>query len=213
MKPRIFRDNLWPVFLVIEIMILLLESLVIFCAVYLIILAINHPSQDYDVQDYAVLIIFELFLVGGGSFACGIQGFSHTILERAFGRLLIYNDRIVLKCPFRITKTMMIDSNIYVGVEDYNNSNHAIPIIRGDETSFIYFSTKPYPQEYHEKIHKLRNKKDFFKFYYSDEIALELLKVIPLNKSYLLNGFYQKMQASDRIIKKEKRKRKSKRKK
>ena len=207
MKPKIFRDTLRPVFIVIEVLIFLLFSLIAFFSVYVLYwgmkdLPINIP----------VLVSFELIWFGGGTLFCILSFRSPRVLDRAFGRLLVYPDRIVYKCIFRIRKELTIEECRYVGVEDYQLLNRGIPVIRGDEVSFVYFSILPYPQKYKGKISCLKNKKGFIKISYSDRLAEELFNVFPEEKCTLVRIFHAQMQENDRALQREPKKRKKKRK-
>ena len=197
MKPKIFKDKLWTVFLIIEILIMLLLSMVVFFAIFVLNIAIKDPSQDYT-----ALIIFELIWAGLGIPFCLLLFNSPRVLDRAFGRLLVYEDRIVYKCPFRITRKMAVENCKYVGVEDYKALNSGIPMVRGDEVSFIYVSNIPYPKNYKNKISLLKNKSGFIKFSYSDELARSLLQILPPQRVYFLNAFYNQIQARERALKK-----------
>lgn len=201
MKLKTFRDKAWPAFLIIELLIILLLSLIIFFAVFVSFIAMEDPSQDKT-----ALIVFELLWGVGGTVLCLFLFNSSRILDRAFGHLLVYDDKVVFKCLFRITRTLAVEDVNYVGVEDYAALNRGLPIVRGDEVSFIYFSVTPYPQNYKNKISLLKNKSGFIKFSYTDELAILLLKVFSNKQVTLLKSFYEKMRAQDRILKMKKKK-------
>jgi hypothetical protein len=50
------------------------------------------------------------------------------------------------------------------------------------------------------KVTLLKNTKDFIRFSYSDALAKELIDILPADKDYLIRSFYGKMQASDRNL-------------
>ena len=205
MKPKVFRDVAWPAFLVIEIFCMLLLVFILGASVNIILLEKENLLQGVIETN---LIIFVLLWVGGGGgfvFFCFIN--NSNILDRAFGRLLMYDDRIVYRCPLRITRKIAKDECNYIGIEDYQALNRGFPIVRGDEISFIYFSNTPYPEKYKNKISLLKNEKSFIKFSYSDGLAIAVIEEFPKEKCYLVKAFYNRMQANDRIIKRKKRKR------
>lgn len=204
MKPKAFRDAVWPAFFVIEIFCVLFLACILGIAIYILLLEKENLMQGI-IPTY--LIIFELlWVIGGGGvvFFCFVN--SSLILDRAFGRLLIYDDRIVFKCPLRITREITKEDCNYIGVEDYQALNRGLPVVRGDETSFVYFSSTPYPEKYKNKISLLKSKKGFIKFSYSDKLAIAVMEGFPEDKCYLVKAFYSQMQASDRMMKQKKEK-------
>lgn len=204
MKPKVFRDAAWPAFFVIEIFCVLLLAFVLWSSVYMLLLEKENLLQGI-IPTY--LIIFELLWIGGGGgflFVCFVN--SSKILDRAFGRLLIYNDRVVFKCPLRITREIAKEDCNYIGVENYQALNRGLPVVRGDETSFIYFSDTPYPEKYKNKISILKSKKGFIKFFYSDKLAIAVMEGFPEEKCYPVKAFYGQMQATDRRMKQKKEK-------
>lgn len=205
MKPKVFRDVAWLAFLVIEIFCILLLLFIIGTSIYILLLEKDSLLQGV-IPFY--LFVFELLWVGGGGgfvFVCFVN--SSKILDRALGRLLIYDDRIVFKCPLRIKRKIAIEDCNFIGVEDYQALNRWMPTVRGDETSFVYFSNTPYPKKYKNKISLLKNNKGFIKFSYSDKLAITIMEEFPKEKCYLVKAFHSQMQANDRMMKQKKRKR------
>ena len=204
MKPKVFRDVAWPAFLVIEIFCILL--LLFIMGVSINILLLEKDSLLQGVIPF-YLFVFELLWVGGGGgfvFVCFVN--SSKILDRALGRLLIYDDRVVFKCPLRITREIAKQDCNYIGVEDYQALNRGMPTVRGDETSFVYFSNTPYPEKYKNKISLLKNNKSFIKFSYSDRLAITIMEEFTKEKCNFVKAFYGQMQANDRMMKQKKRK-------
>ena len=143
----------------------------------------------------------------------GLWLLNHNLfLPRAFGRLLVYEDRVVYKCLLRKTRVLRFEECEYIGVENYDKLNRGLPVVRGDETSFIYFSKKPFPQKYVGKVTTLKNSKDFIKITYTDKLAKALIDILPAEKDNLLRSFYAKMQAADRELNANKKSKKSKKK-
>ena len=162
-------------------------------------IGINKWSNSiYDIAGLvATLLIFPIL---GGGF-CIFCFTWHKALDRAFGRLFVYDDKVEYRCFLRTTKTMMFESCKYVGVETDNSvQNMAISVVRGDERAYIFFSEQPYPEKYKGKVSFLKNKKGFIRIYYSDDMCLALIESLPNEKSSLLRAFYAKMQAADRIL-------------
>ena len=204
MKPKVFRDVAWPAFLVVEIFCILLLLFIMGSSINILLLEKDSLLQGV-IPFY--LFVFELLWVGGGGgfvFVCFVN--SSKILDRAFGRLLIYDDRVVFKCPLRITRKIAKEDCNYIGVEDYQALNRGLPVVRGDETSFFYFSDTPYPEKYKNKISILKSKKGFIKFSYSDKLAITVMEGFPKEKCNLVKAFYSQMQASDRSMKQKRRK-------
>jgi len=199
MKPKVFRDAYKSLFIAIEIMIIILLLGIVFVAIYF-----YYPGPHAWGEYTAGVIAFEIMWVGSGVIVY-LWGFnSPRILDRAFGRLFIYEDRVVYKCFCRKARKMKIEDIIHVGVEDYRLLNRGFPVIRGDEISFVYLSDKPYPEEYKGKISCLKTKKGFIKMSYTVGLAEALIEVLPKERSYKLQSFYGKMKAQELISKKNK---------
>jgi len=205
MKRKVFRDWLWPLLMGCEIICTLCAwiPLIYFFVVFKTDGAFDSPQFAFSFFAPGTLIIAMWFFL----FNLPI------ILDRAFGRLLVYEDKVVLKCLFRTTKKLTLEECKYVGVENYNDLKRALPVVRGDEASFIYLSTKPFPEKYRGKISTLKSHKGFIKFSYSDKLALALIDILPEDKSARLKGFYKQMQISDLVIKQKKNKKNKKNKK
>ena len=204
MKPKVFRDAAWLAFFGIEIFFVLLLAFILCSSVNILLLEKENLLQGI-IPTY--LIIFELLWVGGGGgFLFVFFVNSSRILDRAFGRLLIYDDRVVFKCPLRITREIAKEDCNYIGVNDYQALNRGFPTVRGDETSFVYFSNTPYPEKYKNKISLLKNNKGFIKFSYSDKLAITVMEGFPKEKCNLVKAFYSQMQANDKIMQQKKRK-------
>ena len=204
MKPKVFRDVAWPAFLIMEIFCVLLLLFLLGVSIYILLLAKEDLLQGI-IPIY--FLIYELFFLGGcGGFLFFCFMNSSKILDRAFGRLLIYDDRVVFKCPLRFTREIAKDDCNYIGVEDYQALNRGLPTVRGDETSFVYFSNTPYPEKYKNKISLLKNNKGFIKVSYSDRLAITVMEEFPEEKCNLVKAFYGQMQANDRMMKQKKRK-------
>ena len=204
MKPKVFRDVAWPAFLVVEIFCVLLLLFIVGSSINMLLLEKENLLQGM-IPIY--LLIFELLWVGGGGgfvFICFVN--SSKILDRAFGRLLIYDDRVVFKCPLRITREIAKEDCNYIGVEDYQALNPGMPTVRGDETSFVYFSNTPYPEKYKNKISLLKNNKGFIKFSYSDKLAITIMGEFAKEKCNFVKAFYGQMQVNDRMMKQKNRK-------
>ena len=204
MKPKVFRDVAWPAFLIMEIFCVLLLLFLLGVSIYILLLAKEDLLQGI-IPIY--FLIYELFFLGGcGGFLFFCFMNSSKILDRAFGRLLIYDDRVVFKCPLRFTREIAKDDCNYIGVEDYQALNRGLPTVRGDETSFVYFSNTPYPEKYKNKISLLKNNKGFIKVSYSDRLAITVMEEFPEEKCNLVKAFYGQMQANDRMMEQKKRK-------
>ncbi len=196
MKPKVFRDGLWPLMLLAVLFfasgggVCLACAIPFWCEIFI-------KNSTFKLLEIAIAVL----VFSSGAIGCFAGATYHLWFDRVFGRLLVYNDKIVFKCFLKRTRKITIEDCKYVGVEDYSLLNRAFPVVRGDEISFIYFSDKPYPQKYHGKITALKNKKGFIKFYYSDALAEALFELFPSEKNYLLRSFYGKMKANDAIAK------------
>lgn len=196
MKPRRFYDTMMPIFLVLEIFGLLGQTALISLGVYVLCFA---PAEYMTPKVWFYLIALLIIIV---MFFYGI--FDQAFYNRAFGRLLVYEDKVVFKSFLRKSITMKIDEIKYAGVEDFHLLNGGVLKFRGDEDAFVYLSDNPYPDEYRGKVTLLKNKKGFIKFTYSDKLAETLIDVLPAEKDNLIRAFYAKMKSQDMLNKRKK---------
>lgn len=205
MKPKVFRDALWPIGLGAVLVLMGLSLLPIWGSVVLIEGAIEATSSQIALQYILGALMSVAVAIGG--IACANY---HLIYDIGFRRLYVYEKKVVLRCFLRKTITLTIENCKYVGVDDYSLLNRVLPVSRGDEVSYIYLSEKPYPQKYRGKITALKSKKGFIKFRYSDTLAEALLEILPDNKDYMLKSFYGRMKANDSFAKAKNKKKKKK---
>ena len=210
MKPKVFREPLWPILMPVCLLLMGGSSVFIWGAVLMVegvCRELQNPGSSEVVEWIIAAVIFVAFAIF--IFMCGNN---HYFYDIAFGRLCVYEDKVALRRFLRKSRTMKIEDCKYVGVDDYSLLNKALPICRGDEISYVYLSEQPYPKKYRGKISMLKNKKGFIKFHYSDELAEALFEVLPDEKTYLLKCFYNQMKLNDRLTKAKKRKTKKKKK-
>ena len=122
------------------------------------------------------------------------------ILPKCFSVLTISTDKIIWRCPFYRSVKMKIEECQYVGVEDMAAHNRVMPVIRGDETAYIYLSSSPFPEKYKHKADSVRRKKGLITFAYSDRLCEELVHILPKEKTSYLVSFYNRMQLADKAI-------------
>ena len=207
MKPKKFRDNLWPIFVFVEVFFLLATLICIGILIFLVYMRVNGDKTLSTITFLFYCVCFIALTLDG------LWLLNHNLfLPRAFGRLLVYEDRVVYKCLLRKTRVLRFEECEYIGVENFDKLNRGLPVVRGDETSFIYFSKNPFPQKYIGKVTTLKNSKDFIKITYTDKLAKALIDILPAEKDNLLRSFYAKMQAADRELNANKKRKKSKKK-
>ena len=206
MKPKVFKDALWPIGLGAVLLLMGLSLLPFGCAWIGVKEVITNPSSSVETLQ-TIIAILAFIAIGIGGIACANY---HLIYDIGFRRLYVYEKKVVLRCFLRKTITLTIEDCKYIGVDDYSLLNRVLPVSRGDEVSYIYLSEKPYPQKYRGKITALKSKKGFIKFRYSDTLAEALLEILPDNKDYMLKSFYGRMKANDSFAKAKKQKKKKK---
>lgn len=212
MKPKVFREPLWPILLPMCLLIMGSSSVFIW-GTALMVEAVFLKRQNPNFSDVTELEFILAAVCSAVLAICVfICGNNHYFYDIAFGRLCVYEDKVVLRRFLRRPRVMTIESCKYIGVDDYSLLNRGLPISRGDEISYVYLSEQPYPQKYRGKISMLKNKKGFIKFHYSDKLAEALFAVLPDEKTCLLRSFYGKMKANDSLVQAEKRKNKKKKK-
>ncbi len=208
MKPKKFYDTMMPLWVFVEVA---LGSLCFAFATYMIFMFLSilftHPQYTFR----AIIGV----VMGLGMFAGLYYFFVHSplIYDRAFGRLLVYEDRVVYKCFFRKPIKMSIKEIQYAGVEDFHLLNRGLPEIRGDEVSFVYLSLEPYPEKYRGKISLLKPRRGFIKISYTDKLAETLIEILPKEKDNLIRAFYGKMKTRDMVLAQKKREKKNRKKK
>ena len=202
MKPRKFYDTMMPIFLVFEIFGLCGLALLISIVVAFICFA----PPEYITLKAQFYLIGILLPIGGGFYGL----FNHAFYDRAFGRLLVYENKVVYKCLLRKTLTMKKEEIKYAGVEDFHLLNKGVLRFRGDEDAFVYLSTTPFPDEYRGKVTLLKNKTGFIKFTYSDNLAETLIDILPAETDNLIRAFYGRMKSQDVFSKQKKRSNKKK---
>ena len=204
MKPKVFRDALWPIGMGAVLLLMGLSLLPFGCAWFLIKEMITKPSSSAEVLQSIIAIL--VFIASG--VGCIVSANCHLFYDSGFRRLYVYEKKVVLRGLLRKTITLTIEDCTYIGVDNYSLLNRVLPVSRGDEVSYIYLSKNPYPQKYRGKITALKSKKGFIKFRYSDALAEALLEILPDDKDYMLRSFYGKMKANDMFARTKKRKKK-----
>ena len=207
MKPKVFRDVYWIAFLLIEI-ILFFVTLPSPCLLVYFIYTQIRGIDPVSIGMFIVACLSLLIMTIVGAWVWTYK----LWFPRAFGRLLVYENKVVYKCLFCKTRVLKLEECEYIGIEDYSGLNPGLPSVRGDEIAFIYISKNPYPQKYAGKITLLKNTNDFIKFSYTDALAKALIDILPAEKDNLLRSFYAKMQAADRELNANKKSKKSKKK-
>ncbi len=196
MKPQKIHDSLMPIMLLIEIFFGFgMLALAIFMGILPFFMM---PAEEV----FSELLIYLIVMLGiaVGFFFWFVM--SPFIFDRAFGRLIVYEDKVVYKCFLRKSITMKIEDIAYAGVDDFHRLREGILKFRGDEYSFIYLSKDPYPDEYRGKIILMKNKKGFIRFSYTDKLAEALIDILPAEKDNLIRAFYGKMKTQDIIRRK-----------
>ena len=190
-------------------------SIIVCFAVYAFLLSmfkylvIGYINKTIPIVLFVVTIVFYLFFI-----VCGVW-FVKLICVKMLSYLTVNSSKITWRCIFSCTVCIKADECAYVGIADFAEHNRGLPIIRGDEISYIYLSTEPLPEKYRHKIDTAKCKKGFIKFAYSDKLCQELISILPKDKTNYLISFYNRMQAADRANKlkqQNKKKRKSKKK-
>lgn len=200
MKPQRFYDTMMPIFILIEV-VFGLFGVVFMTSIGIAIIYLAPPEEMVRTLLYATFVfVVDVYWIFGFCF-------NRFIYNRAFSRLLVYEDKVVYKCFLRKTLTMKVEEIKYAGVEDFHLLNGGVLKFRGDEDAFVYLSDNPYPDEYRGKVTLLKNKKGFIKFTYSDKLAEALIDILPAEKDNLIRAFYAKMKLSD-MNKKQKKKKK-----
>ena len=113
--------------------------------------------------------------------------------ERFTSKITFYEDRVVWRCIGFLPVVMKYDEMEYAGIESFDDYDRGIGDYGDEWTAYIYMSVKPYPEEYRGKIIKLRTKKGFIKFKYTDAVAEALMDRLPAQKVERVRGFYYKM--------------------
>ena len=131
---------------------------------------------------------------------------------RTLTRLTIKGSQIIWKCPLYTTRKISADEIVYAEIVDMND-HYRLPLLRGDETSFIWLSDHPFPEEYAHKADCVKSKSRYIIFPYTDKVALAISEILPQNKTGRILAFYHRMQQNDYRISQELKRRKKKKRK
>ena len=110
--------------------------------------------------------------------------------ERFASKITFYEDRVVWRCFGFLPVVMKYDEMEYIGIETFDDFDRGIGAYGDEWTAYIYMSVNPYPEKYKRKILKLRTKKGFIKFKYTDGVAEALMDRLPSQKVEKVSGFY-----------------------
>lgn len=113
--------------------------------------------------------------------------------ERMLSKITFFENRVVWRCFGFLPVVMKYDEMEYVGIESFDDYDRGIGAYGDEWTAYIYMSVNPYPEKYRRKIIKLRTKKGFIKFKYTDAVAEALMDRLPTQKVEQVRGFYYKM--------------------
>ena len=123
--------------------------------------------------------VFCLFLA-----VCGSILVNYAFWEKFFAVLIITNDRICWKCPFRHARMILVSDCAEIGVY-IENANNGIP------SKHIYFSDHKNPWEGIGKNGVVKASHHLIKFWYSDELCSYIIKSLPDEKTTLLRAYRQ----------------------
>ena len=198
MKPKKFFDWRMPVG-IIGVTVFLLGGIVI-CLFDIKVIPDIINDGDMTASMFAWTLILSLGFLLGDAFVIW------SLSNRTLSWLTVTQKRVVWRCPFHFSVSISIENCAHVGIEDMSKHNRGLLIVRGDEESFIYLSTKPLSPKYKHKIDGAKCKKGFIKFAYSDQLCAALIEILPAEKTNHLQAFYNSIQAKNRMLKRKKRK-------
>lgn len=161
----------------------------------MVILGIVVTIHFYEEDPSSFIFLF--FTVGGLGAIIGYILLTFPVMS---SYLTVSPQKIFWKCPFRKSVSLNIEDCKFVGIDDMADNTILMPT-RGDEISFIYLSTKPFPDKYHHKANLVLEKrpKDLIVFHYSDALCEKLMEVLPKEEAKEIASFYARMKAHDRL--------------
>ena len=121
----------------------------------------------------------------------------NQLWEKLFAKLIVKNDRIIWRCIFRRSHTLLLTESHWIGVELEDSFN-------GLDYPFIYFSKEPYPAEFQHKINKLKCSDSFIKFWYSEQLVNYLETHVSANRVGALIAYREKCKREARVKTKKK---------
>ncbi len=154
---------------------------------------------DFTLFQKLFFIIFGCIMLGASLYLHYAPGSLHA---RLYSKLTVYHDRIKWSCIGYKSVSMNFSEIDFIGIADADEEDHPPLIIRGDESTYVYFAKAPVDYKYQHKIFRLRNKENFILFKYSDKLYLLLTEYFPENDLRMVQAFYTKMQIADRETKK-----------
>lgn len=138
----------------------------------------------------------------------GIVWFFRFLGQRAMPLLIVNEKRILWIALFHLPVCMKIEDCNYIGVADMSAHNRGLPVIRGYEESYIYFSAQPLSHQYQHKIDSAKSKKGFIKFAYSEKLYQTTMAIFPSQKTNMLQGAKRFFLTQERMAKTKIKKRK-----
>lgn len=131
---------------------------------------------------------------------CVVCAWTMRILSlKGLSKLTIKENLIVWSCPFHNSKKVLLNECQYIEIVDMIH-HYRLPLIRGDEASFIWISTQQFPSQFQHQADCIKCKDGSIIFPYSDKLAEELMRILPQEKTNRLGAFYHRMKQKDRLL-------------
>ena len=136
--------------------------------VWLLILAITEKVWWY--------IPFGLGFIGASLYL--LKGYIiPTLIPMTFGKLIITDDGIEYRCLFKKKAFIAWDDCKFCGIESYHSD---VADLYRTGRIYVYFSTKPIPNDRNNKLDMLKNNNELIKFF---PVSKNLCNEILLHKS------------------------------
>ena len=158
-------------------LLIMILSLCFFSLCLDVIFVYDTIVSIYCGSDIAKNIVFLASIIGL-NFLSAFEIFIYIkgLHEKCFATLEVYDTKVVWKCIFKKSHTIMISDCKFIGVESEESFN-------GLDYPFIYFAIHYYPNEFSRKINKIRVTDEFIKFWYTDELAEYVILHLPKEKT------------------------------
>ena len=173
------------------------ELLMIVTTVFCVFVYSQHLERVEDGIAYVLTILMLVFTVAG---------YAKGMFFRVMGTLTVADDMVTWSCPFYKSVSLHIEECLCVGVVPLEWPPNGIYQKFSDRSgwAFIYLSKNPIAEKTKQKkITAKHPQKGFIWFFYTDELCLHLIEILPVEKSRALEGFYNQLQDKKRLRERE----------
>lgn len=162
-------------------------------AISAVVMIVGYIEEAFSEQEAILGAVFYLFF----SLLCAWC--TRCLSFRMLPQLTLKGETIIWKCPFHKNQKVNVTECLYVTVEDMND-HYKLPLVRGDEASFIWLSNQPFPSQFKHKADNVKCKSGSIIFPYSNKVAEALVEILPKDRTNQLHAFYYQIKWRERQL-------------